>query len=178
MKRQIILKAALVASALGLATIAGAQTVPGLGDLIGARGSSVEGELERRGYTFAGNLGSSALWWNTRTSTCASVTVDEGRVQSIETAPNSDCGHGNSGRHSASSGHSPHENVQDLVGVDAIHAIDVLSEWGFRSVDVISGGDYLYSTYWKPSTHECVQITTDARRVTEVDKVDHHPRCR
>jgi hypothetical protein len=174
-----VVKNVITAVALfGLAAIANAQTPQGLGDLIGARGSSVESELERRGYTFAGNLGSAVLWWNARTNTCASVAVDQGRVQSIQTATPADCGHSNSSRHSASSGHTAHTNVQSLVGADAIHAIDVLSEWGFRSVDTISTDDYLYSTYWKPSTHECVQVTTDSRRVTSVDKVDHHPRCR
>ncbi|MCB2052485.1 MAG: hypothetical protein KDE63_13760 [Novosphingobium sp.] len=163
---------------LGLATVASAQTAPGLEDLIGARGSSVESELETRGYAFAGNLGSATLWWNARANSCVSVAVDQGRVQSIQTAPAQDCGHGDTARHTASSGHRPHENVRDLIGADAIHAIDVLSEWGFRSVDVISADDYIYSTYWKASTHECVQVTTEGNWVTEVDNVDHHPRCR
>jgi hypothetical protein len=178
MKRQITLKTVLVASALGLATIASAQTVPGLGDLVGARGSSVEGELERRGYAFAGNLGSAALRWNARTNTCASVAVDQGRVQSIQTAPPADCGHGNSGRHLASSGHQSHADIESLVGSSGIHAFDVMTEWGFKGVDTVSNDDELYDIYWKASTHECVQVNSKNNQVFSVNRVDHHPRCR
>ena len=64
----------------------------GLDDLVGARGSSAESELQARGYKFKGNLGSAALWWNPGTRTCVAVAVDEGRVQSILKSPKSDCG--------------------------------------------------------------------------------------
>jgi hypothetical protein len=68
---------------LGFASTAGAQTAPGLGDLIGARGYSVESELQSRGYEFATNLGSAARWWNPRTKACVSVAIDEGRADSL-----------------------------------------------------------------------------------------------
>lgn len=87
--------------AIGLATLAvsavpasvSAETVRGLGDLIGARGSSAEAELQSKGYTLAGNMGAASLWWNARTKTCASVLVENGRVDSIEPASAKDCGH-------------------------------------------------------------------------------------
>jgi hypothetical protein len=178
MKRQMTLKAVLVASTLGLATMAAAQTAPGMGDLIGVRGSSVESEFETRGYTFAGNEGGAALWWNARTQTCISVAVNNGRVSSIQSTSASDCGHGGTKRHTASSGHASHGRPEDLVGSDSIHATDVLKEWGFRDVDTLSGDSEMWITYWKASTHECVQVTTDFSRITAVDRVDHHPRCR
>jgi len=85
-------RALAIGAVLGFASTAGAQTAPGLGDLIGARGSSAESELQARGYKLKGHLGSAALWWNPNTKSCVSVAVDEGRVQSITNAPKRDCG--------------------------------------------------------------------------------------
>jgi hypothetical protein len=87
-----LVSAVMLSMPIATVDVAHAQTVSGLGDLIGARGSSAESELEARGYKFAKNLGSAALWWNDRSKTCASVAVDNGRVQSIQTASASDCG--------------------------------------------------------------------------------------
>lgn len=163
---------------LGMASAASAQTVPGLGDLIGARGSSVESEMESRGYAYAGTLGSAVLWWNAQTGTCASVAVDQGRVQSIQSASPGDCGVSAPAHHSSHSGHAAHANISDLVGTDAIHAIDVLTEWGFRNVDSITAGDEIYGTFWKASSHECVQLNSRNGTVFGVDRVDSHPGCR
>jgi hypothetical protein len=80
-----------IAALSGFASVAHAQTVPDLADLIGARGSSAETELQSRGYQFTSNLGSSALWWNPGTKTCVSVNVDNGRVVSIVKSPKRDC---------------------------------------------------------------------------------------
>ncbi len=92
MNRSFAIRGLAVFAALGFASGAVAQTAPGMGDLIGARGSSVESELQARGYEFATNLGSAALWWNAKTKACVSVAVDQGRVQSIQQASASDCG--------------------------------------------------------------------------------------
>jgi hypothetical protein len=92
---------AFISSALSLALVttsvagiapAAAQTAAGLGDLIGARGSSAESELTSRGYKFEKNMGSAALWWNSKSNTCVSVAVDNGRVASIQTGTAKDCG--------------------------------------------------------------------------------------
>jgi hypothetical protein len=71
---------------------AAAQTAPGLGDLIGVRGSSLDGELQGRGYTLASNKGIAQMWWNSSTKKCVSVVVDNGRASSIESTSASDCG--------------------------------------------------------------------------------------
>jgi hypothetical protein len=70
----------------------GASGGSGLDDLVGARGSSAESELQARGYKLKGHLGSAALWWNPKAKSCVSVAVDEGRVQSIVNSPARDCG--------------------------------------------------------------------------------------
>jgi hypothetical protein len=86
-----IAKASAVILALAFATPLAAQTVPGLGDLIGARGSSLDGEMSRRGYEAANNIGAAIMYWNASTRTCASALVDNGRVQSIQPASPADC---------------------------------------------------------------------------------------
>ncbi|MCB1825813.1 MAG: hypothetical protein KDJ54_15005 [Candidatus Competibacteraceae bacterium] len=68
---------------------------PGLQDLVGARGSSGEQALEKRGYRFVkgeksgGN--SYTNWLNARTGQCIIVRTANGRYQSIVTAPDFDC---------------------------------------------------------------------------------------
>jgi hypothetical protein len=72
------------------------ETAPDLADLVGAKGGQAEGELERRGYSYAtgstsGNAKYSA-WYNRSTGRCVMIRTEEGRYQSIiETLP-ADCG--------------------------------------------------------------------------------------
>lgn len=163
---------ALFGAVLFLATnVASAKTVPGLRDLIGARGSSVESELESRGFRFAGNLGSATLWWNARRKVCASVAVDNGRVQSIQVAPARDCG-------KTGGSASRRTPLNDLIGMDGIRAFDVMTERGFRNVDTISGNNEIYGTFWNASTRECVQMNSRNGRVFGIEKVPSHPKCR
>lgn len=77
----------------GIAMASAAQTVSGLEDLVGARGSSAESELRAKGFAMAGNMGAASLWWNAKSKKCASMLVENGRVDSIEPASARDCGH-------------------------------------------------------------------------------------
>jgi hypothetical protein len=90
MRHSPILIATAIAT-LALAAPLAAQTVAGLEDLIGARGSSVDGELSRRGYEPANTIGAANMYWNASKRSCASVLVDQGRVQSIQPASAADC---------------------------------------------------------------------------------------
>lgn len=60
-----------------------AQTPPGLGDLVGARGSSGESELQRRGYAKFGGQQSDdrsyTYWWNAQSRQCVTVATMDGR---------------------------------------------------------------------------------------------------
>ncbi len=72
-----------------------AQTVPDLGDLVGARAAGAETQMEARGYRAAG--GSTVrdmkftFWWNERKRTCVSVSTVEGRYASIQAVPAGNC---------------------------------------------------------------------------------------
>ena len=80
-----------------IATQVNAQTpVPNLQDLVDARGSSGEAELQNRGYEFirTDKSGDSAYsyWTESGTGKCVIVRTENGRYQSLVYAPSSDCG--------------------------------------------------------------------------------------
>jgi len=91
--RRVILAAALVVL-LAPSQSAAKDPVPGLQDLVGAKGGSAEGELERRGYTFvqkgAGDGGIN-FWRQNSSGKCISVHTDDGRYQAITWAKASNC---------------------------------------------------------------------------------------
>lgn len=97
MKHRVIgYSAGTLAVILLLAPAAQAQDpAPRLQDLVGARGSSGEQVLEKRGYTFirtekSGN-DSYTYWREARTGQCITVRTAEGRYQSLVKAPDFDC---------------------------------------------------------------------------------------
>ncbi len=77
-----------------------AQDTPSdLRDLVGARASSGESELRRRGFTFVkteeGGDRKWSNWWNNRRSLCITVVTMNGRYNSIVDSPAFDCNRGN-----------------------------------------------------------------------------------
>ncbi|MGH6781405.1 MAG: hypothetical protein ACREB5_04800 [Sphingomonadaceae bacterium] len=86
--------AALLATAL-TAGAAAAQTPRDVSDLVGARASSGETQLEARGYRFShtttGDDRKWSFWWNPARKQCLSVATVEGRYDSIITTPAPDC---------------------------------------------------------------------------------------
>jgi hypothetical protein len=96
-KIQRLLPVTLGILAVTIATSVNAQTpVPNLQDLIDARGSSGETELENRGYEFirTEKSGDSAYsyWLESETGKCVTVRTENGRYQSLVYAPSPDCG--------------------------------------------------------------------------------------
>ena len=76
-----------------------AASADNLRDLVGARGSSGEAELQSRGFEFAKSGGSSgnsvtSYWWNESRKDCVKVETTEGHYSSISDASNGDCGKG------------------------------------------------------------------------------------
>lgn len=86
---------------LGMLSIpAFAQDTPrDLRDLVGARASSGESELRRRGFTFVkteeGGDRKWSNWWNNRRNLCITVVTMNGRYNSIVDSPAFDCNRGN-----------------------------------------------------------------------------------
>lgn len=74
------------------------ETPRELRDLVGARASSGESELRRRGYTFVKTEeGGDRKWsnyWNNRLSLCITVATVNGRYDSIVDSPPFDCNRG------------------------------------------------------------------------------------
>jgi hypothetical protein len=87
---------AAVACAALVATPVLARPASQMTDLIGARGSSGEAQMEARGFTFiAGSDGDHntkhTYWWNNRDKNCLHVETYDGRYTAIRDAKNSDC---------------------------------------------------------------------------------------
>jgi hypothetical protein len=77
------------------ATYRAGDTAPDLADLVGAKAGQAEGELERRGYSYAtgstsGNTKYSS-WFNRSTGRCVMIRTEEGRYQSIVQTSPTDC---------------------------------------------------------------------------------------
>jgi hypothetical protein len=64
---------------------------PSVADLVGARGSSGESELQSRGYSSARVRGLTAYWWHPA-GACVRVVTNQGRYQTVENVAASDCG--------------------------------------------------------------------------------------
>lgn len=62
-------------------------------DLNGARASSGEAEMQRRGYTSARTRGLTTYWWNASVSRCVQTTTSQGRYSVVRTVAASNCGH-------------------------------------------------------------------------------------
>lgn len=96
-KIQRLLPVTLGILAVTIAIRVNAQTpVPNLQDLVDARGSSGETELENRGYEFIRTEKSEdsaySYWLESETGKCVTVRTENGRYQSLVYAPSSDCG--------------------------------------------------------------------------------------
>jgi hypothetical protein len=92
-----LLSLSLICAPFSVSGPAHAQTASGMGDLIGARGSSLDDAMSDRGYAFARNEGAASMYWNAGQGRCVSALVDDGRVQSIESASANLCGKSDSG---------------------------------------------------------------------------------
>jgi hypothetical protein len=65
---------------------------PQFADLKGARASSGEGEMERRGFTVARQRGLTAFWLNAPSGTCVRTVTANGRYQTVEQVDKANCG--------------------------------------------------------------------------------------
>lgn len=102
MKAVVQLALLALGASLLQAQSAAAQTTPSdVRDLVGARGSSGEGELASRGYVNTGvQTGDDrkwTYWWNERRGVCLSVSTVNGRYDSIVSTPAPDCRRGGGG---------------------------------------------------------------------------------
>lgn len=73
----------------------GNATYVQLNDLVGARASSVDSNMEQRGFRRTGGYKSDghiyATWWNAGSRQCVQLTTDNGRLQSISNLVEGNC---------------------------------------------------------------------------------------
>jgi hypothetical protein len=88
--------AAIAGAAMVAAPVAAlAKTPPSVRDLVGARGSSGEEQLEFRGFSrISGHTSYDSkinYWWNGNTKECVKVVTYDGNFQSVDQTTNADC---------------------------------------------------------------------------------------
>ncbi|QLQ24217.1 MAG: hypothetical protein HZT41_04450 [Dechloromonas sp.] len=90
MIRNLVLAAAgaLMLSACGSSPPSHGSGQVNLNDLVGVRGSSFDGEMQRRGFINKGGFQrdgrAMGLWYNSASRQCVESTTVEGRVQAID----------------------------------------------------------------------------------------------
>ncbi|AYV45323.1 hypothetical protein CFHF_03030 [Caulobacter flavus] len=90
---------AVVAAVAGLSVLAtslAAAAQPR--DLIGARAGQGENSLRSRGYQLDHTDGGVQYWWHPRDRECINLFVDDGRYDTIDRRPASECNAGKSGK--------------------------------------------------------------------------------
>lgn len=63
-------------------------------DLVGARAGQGENSLRARGYTLDHTDGGVQYWWNARDRECINLFIDNGRYDTIDRRPDSECNAG------------------------------------------------------------------------------------
>lgn len=161
------------AIALGLSAGAAiAHTPADLVDLIGMRGAFIEKEMTGHGYTLHKAQGAQ-YWWNGAQHTCAAVSTSNGRVAAITTVPAAKCGQ------SAPAMHLPAHasGLAGIKGMNAIAAIDAMSERGFANVDSFSMANTQYGIYYNKGSGLCAQLTMADGKVLDAADIHTHPKC-
>ena len=162
--------ALLATGALMTAPAAMAAPPGDLADLVGARGSSGEQEMQSRGYTNVTMSRGTQYWWNAARGSCVGIRVANGRYQSVDAVSASRCG-----QQGASAGQKA--EVTDLIGGDAIKAFDTMTARGFKSVDTYTTSDDYVVTWWyNASTGQCANTQSKNGRVSSAAE-DRHPKC-
>ncbi len=113
-----IVFAGIVAMSVGAGLFA-QEPVSNLQDLIGAKGSGGETQMEQRGYTWIRtdkSGGDAYSYWQNRHGNCISVRTSDGRYASIVHAPDFDC-KGGGGQANSEHVHERKDEFQTVCGV-------------------------------------------------------------
>lgn len=160
----------LATGALMTAPAAWAAPPSDLADLVGARGSSGEQEMQNRGYTNVTMSRGTQYWWNAGRGSCVGIRVANGRYASVDAVSASRCG-----QQAAAAGQKA--EVKDLIGGDAVKAFDIMTSRGFTSVDTYTTpDDYIVTWWYNASTGQCVNTQSKNSRVTSAAE-DRNPKC-
>lgn len=171
--RLAVASAAMTLSLSVASALAG--TPSDLSDLVGARGSSGEQEMESRGYEYVTTSHGTQYWWNANSNSCIGIKVAQGRYKSVASAGAERCG-----KHAGGSSHAHQAKVDfdDLrIGSD-MHAERELEKRGFVTVDGSQSASG-FSNLWmfNRKTGQCVQLETAEGKVMTINEVKH-PKCR
>ena len=144
--------------------------VPNLQDLIGAKGSSVEKEMESRNYEFVNTTksGSSVYenWWHESARKCVTVRFQNGYLKSAIYAPDYDC---------HKSGKTYGSGIYSVIGEKASSADTDLGRMGYRYINTTSSGRTDYAHWWNDSKRKCITVRLEngvIKSVTPTQRYD------
>ncbi len=80
------------AAAPATPVVATPAAAPNVADLVGARASSGEGEMARRGFTAARTRGLTTNWWNASSRSCVQTVTSGGRYRTVRPVAATNCG--------------------------------------------------------------------------------------
>lgn len=75
-------------------------------------------------------------------------------------------------------GKSKSVSLDGIQGMNSIKAFDEMRARGFDSVDTITSGNTLYGIYYNRSSRQCIQTTSADNKITAVNDIQTHPKCR
>jgi len=136
------------------------------------RGSSLDNEMARHGYTFSHAKGAQ-YWWNGAQHVCIAISISQGRVAAINSVPAAQCGQVAPQAHAT--GHA--SGLAGIKGMDAIEAIDAMTERGFTNVDDIEMPNTQYGIFYNRGTGICAQLTIADGKVLDAADIHTHPKC-
>lgn len=154
-----------------------------LEDLVDMKARDGEQELEGRGYRLTGTSKSEdriyGQWWNAESKHCVTVATRDGRYAAITDTTPSDCGKDVGGADEGRGHERSAEpaKFEDLVGARASSGESELESRGFRHVDTIQSGDNVYTIWFNPRTHQCLQVDTVDGKYYSVNAIQEHPKC-
>lgn len=157
-------------------------------DLVGARGSSVEGEMTRKGFVFIrtdkSNTGINEFWWKNSNRKCAIVRLVNGKVAAVTTTVPADCNKGNNSAnnnrpdHNGNYGYNPNYSgdpkLGDLKGWKADRAYREIGSRGYRHVKDYRNNGKLVKVWYNSKYKKCKKT---AEKNGNIDLVDNSKQC-
>lgn len=158
-----------------------------LQNLVGARGSSLDGEMNRMGYTFIKSDKSTAgiytSWWNNSQRKCVMSRLVDGKVASIVDTGLTDCNKGNyssnnknnnKGDYNYNPNYTGNTKLGDLVGWTAGRAYNEIGSRGYRNVKDYRNNGKLVKVWYNSKYNQCKKT---AEKDGKIDLIDNSKQC-
>lgn len=149
-------------------------------DLVGARASSVEGEMEQKQYVFIKSNkstdGINEFWWKGSKNKCVLVRIVNGKVAAVTNTVATDCH--KSGSHSSNSHYNKNfsgdPKLGDLKGWKADKAYREIGNRGYYHVKDYTNNGKLVKVWYNSKYKKCKKT---AEKNGNIDLVENSKQC-